>query len=83
MFKKGGFPSPQIFTRTGTGRFRSIHAMVGADLRGWLPLMGVELPEPLIEEILLESEKALAKFVKDGEVMFESPPHIVAASKPH
>ena len=57
--------------------------MVEADLRGWLPVMGVTLSEPQIAQILSEAERELAQFVEpSGEVAFDSPAHIVAARKP-
>ena len=56
--------------------------MVEADLRGWLPVMGVSLTEDLIEAILADAEHILAEYVTDdGTVEFSSPAHIVVATK--
>ena len=52
--------------------------MVEADLRGWLPVMGVVLDEELIERILAEAESALDHYVTaGGRVEFDAPAHIV------
>lgn len=64
-------------TVVGRGRYPSLRSMVEADLRGWLPLMGVELDEGLILEILAAAQQELAEFVRpDGRTDFASPAHI-------
>ena len=56
--------------------------MVEADLRGWLPVMGVHLTEQQISEIFAEAESALAEFVtRSGEIVFDSPAHIVSGRR--
>ena len=83
LFEDAGLHSFHIETRVGTGRFPSVRVMVEADLRGWLPLMDVELSEPQIEEILKAAEGALRGFVRpNGEIVFDSPAHIITATKP-
>ncbi len=78
LFESAGVGSVAITTHTGTARFPSIRTMVEADLRGWLPVMGVVLEEELILQILDEAESALASYVtEDGQVEFDSPAHIV------
>ena len=82
MFEQADLDSVQVTTTTGTARFPSIQVMVEADLRGWLPVMGVHLGEPLIEQILAEAEDALGHYVVDGGmVRFASPAHIVTGCK--
>lgn len=82
LFVAAGAESPSITSHTGTARFPSIRAMVEADLRGWLPVMGVNLDEQLIAHILAEAEHALGRYVTAaGEVVFASPAHIVRAAK--
>ena len=54
--------------------------MVEADLRGWLPVMGVLLDDDLIGRILTEAEQALSQHVTaDGQMVFDAPAHIVTA----
>ena len=81
LFESAGLGSPEITSHTGTGRFPNIRTMVEADLRGWLPIMGVDLTEDQIENVLAEAENVLAGFVEpNGDVVFDSPAHIVAYS---
>ncbi|MGD2047253.1 MAG: methyltransferase domain-containing protein [Gemmatimonadota bacterium] len=69
-------------TVVGRGRFPSLRSMVEADLRGWLPVMGVRLEENLILEILAAAEQELAEFVMpDGRTDFASPAHIFSGRK--
>jgi len=83
LFAASGVESLKIETVNGTARFPCIKAMVEADLRGWLPVMGVFLNEDRIQTILSEAETALAKYVtEDGEVVFNAPAHIVTGIKP-
>jgi len=82
MFALAGLESVAIETHKGTGRFPSIQAIVEADLKGWLPLMGVDLSEGLIAKILKESEQALAQYVvNDGSVQFDAPAHIISGRR--
>jgi hypothetical protein len=57
--------------------------MVEADVRGWLPLMGVVLGEDLIEAIPPQAESALQPFVaRDaGGARFASPTLLATATK--
>ena len=78
-----GLPHAAITTYTGLARFPSVRSLLEADLRGWLPLMGVALPEDTIQTILIEAERALAEYAApDGTLTFESPAHVVTARKP-
>lgn len=82
LFRDAGAASVEVSTRTGAGDFPSVRSMVEADLRGWLPLMGVALPEELILQILEEAEEVLAPFVTpEGRVSFDSPAHIASGKK--
>lgn len=71
-----------ITTHQGTGQFPSIRSMVEADVRGWLPVMGVVLTEDVIGRILTEAEDALRPYLAaDGRVVFASSAHIVVGKK--
>lgn len=81
LFGDAGVQSVRIKSENGTARFPSIRTMVEADLRGWLPVMGVHLTEEQIQTILYEAETGLAKYVTpDGQVEFEAPAHIVTGT---
>ena len=82
LFNKAGASSVMITTSKGVARFPSIRVMVEADLRAWLPVMGVSLSEEEIVRILEEAEDALDSYVTDdGRVTFEAPAHVVTATK--
>lgn len=78
LFERAGVASVGIATHVGTARFPSIRAMVEADLRGWLPVLGVTLDETQIARILSEAETLLAPYLSaDGQVVFDASAHIV------
>jgi len=82
LFLDAGITSVGIKTHYGRARFPSLRSMVEADLRGWLPVMGVILSEEIIERILDEAEQVLADYVTpEGRVEFDSPAHIVTGQK--
>jgi len=71
----------KIATHRGTAQFPIIHSMVEADLRGWLPVMGVVLPEQ-IKRILGEAERDLSPYVSEQvPAMFDLSAHIVTGAK--
>lgn len=83
IFSAAGAGSITVHTLRGTAQFPSIRVMVEADLRGWLPVMGVALTEEEITRILEEAEGVLAPFVIDeGRVRFDVTAHVVSATKP-
>ena len=83
LFEDAGVSAVSVATHVGAARFPSIGLMVGADLRGWLPLMGVVLPEEKIAAILAAAEDALRPYVtSDGTVVSEMPAHIVTGRRP-
>jgi hypothetical protein len=58
--------------------------MVEADLRGWLPVMGVVLGEAEIARVLQAAEHDLGAYAApDGRVTFDVSAHLVTATKPH
>jgi hypothetical protein len=83
LLASAGVASAAIATHHGTAHFPSLRSMVEADLRGWLPVMGVVLPEAQIHRIREEAEHALGPYVTaGGKVAFDSPAHIATGRKP-
>ena len=83
LFAEAGVAEIQITTSRGTARFPSVRIMMEADLRGWLPVMGVILPEPEIARLLDEAERVFRPYiVGHGTVSFETSAHIVTGAKP-
>lgn len=81
LFEDAGVADVRVESRAGRARFPSVRTLVGADLRGWLPLMGVHLGEETMETVLTAAEREMAPFVSDGEVVFDSPAHVVSGRK--
>ena len=74
LFADAGLSDARVTTYPGTARFPSIRSMVEADLRGWLPLMGVDLDPMTTDAILADAETALRSFVSSsGSVEFACP----------
>jgi SAM-dependent methyltransferase len=83
LLERAGAASVQIGTLAGTARFPSIRAMIEADLRGWLPVMGVMLDEGQINSILDDAATALREFeAADGRIEFDLSAHILTATRP-
>ena len=83
IFGEAGASSVTISTPKGAATFPSVRVMVEADLRGWLPVMGVSLAEEEIGRILAEAEDVLGSYVtNDGRVTFDASAHLVTARKP-
>lgn len=83
LFSEAGVAVADITTHHGTAQFASIRTMVEADLRGWLPVMGVILAEDLISRILQDAEKALGSYATaDGRVAFHVSAQLVTAERP-
>lgn len=82
LLEEAGFQDVEVKTQVGTGRFQDIRTLVNADLRGWLPVMGVHLEEQAIGGILDAADHEMAQFVVDGELVFDSPAHIISGRRP-
>ncbi len=83
LFADPGVVPVEVTTERGTARFPSVRIMVESDLRGWLPLVGVVLPEDQIARILADAERLLEPYVgQDGSVTFPISAHIVQGVKP-
>lgn len=82
LFSEAGVVSAEITTHHGAAQFPSIRTMVEADLRGWLPMMGVILTEDLIDHILQEAGQAISSYAAaNGGITFHLSVHIVTAKK--
>ena len=82
LLEEAGAAAVDVQTKPGRARFPGVRIMVEADLRGWLPVMGVDLDEPTIERILGEAEAVLEPYVTPGgEVEFDIAAHIVTGER--
>lgn len=82
LFEAAGADEVAVTTARETALFPSVQAMVEADLRGWLPLTGVDLEEERIEAVLGEAAEALGAYLAaDGSVRFGNSAHIVVGAR--
>lgn len=82
IFADAGADSIEVTTLEGMARFPGIQAMVEADLRGWLPVMGVVLSEEQIAGILKEAQHVFRDYVvANGQVQFATRAHVVTATR--
>jgi SAM-dependent methyltransferase len=71
-----------VETHAGMANFPSIRLLVEADLRGWLPVMGVALEESLIQQILAEAETTHAAYIGlRGRAVFALAAHILTGTR--
>lgn len=83
VFEGAGASGLVVATHQGVARFPSIHVMIEADLRGWLPVMGVHLDEEVIHQVLDAAEDVLRSYVTEKkQVTFATRAHLVTARKP-
>lgn len=81
LLVKAGATNVKVETHRGVARFPDISTMVNAELRGWLPIMGIQLAESVIQEILIEAESEMSKYTSIGKtVEFEITAHIATAT---
>lgn len=82
LAQEAGFASVDVTTHKGVAQFPSIRTMVEADLRGWLPVMGVFLEEEKIQEILAEASETLSSYTNEqGHAVFPVSAHILSGKK--
>jgi SAM-dependent methyltransferase len=82
LLSDAGATSIDISTVRGHADFPSVRTMVEADLRGWLPVMGVVLDDDLIGRILREAEQALVGYAgANGRAKFSLSAHIATARR--
>ena len=83
LFADAGATAVTVQTLPGRACFPSVRTMAEAELRGWLPLVGVELSGEQVDLLLTEAERELAGFVTPrGSVEFPTAAHVVTARAP-
>lgn len=81
--RDAGISAPTVSTHPGTARFPSIGSLVEADLRGWLPVMGVMLEEETIQRVLEEADRELRAYVDgSGRAEFQMSAHVLSGHRP-
>lgn len=81
--RDAGLSMPTVSRHPGTARFPSVRSMVEADLRGWLPVMGVMLEEETIQRVLGEADRDLRAYMDGGgRAVFQISAHVLSGSRP-
>ena len=81
LFNQAGIQDATITTLDGTARFPSIESWVFTDIKGWT--LADALDDAQFALLLDEANRELRPFVSsNGAVRFNSPAHIVTATKP-
>ncbi|MDT8878751.1 methyltransferase domain-containing protein [Halomonas saccharevitans] len=82
MAREAGFEDVAVTTRQGIADFPSITSLLEADLRGWLPVMGVHLDEATIQRVLSEAQVELGDVIDPrGRAVFEVSAHLLSARR--
>ena len=82
LAQEAGVASVEVTTHEGTATFPSIRSLVEADLRGWLPVMGVLLEESKIQHILAEAEETLRPYTNEqGCAVFDISAHVLRGTR--
>jgi ubiquinone/menaquinone biosynthesis C-methylase UbiE len=83
ILSQAGFRDIAFETRVEQARFPSSRTMVEVELRGWLPLFGLNLSEEKIADVLIKSDARLSKYsAPSGEAVFPTSAYIMTAHKP-
>lgn len=84
LVRAAGAIDVEVDTHRRDARFPSVRTLVEADLRGWLPVMGVVLDDATIARVIEAADAALAPAITmaDGGVTFETSAHVVRARSP-
>jgi SAM-dependent methyltransferase len=80
LFEAAGAMEVAVQTRRGTARFPSVRVLVEADLRGWLPVMGVTLDEAAIQRILAAADETLRPHL-GADASFGTSAHLLRATR--
>lgn len=83
LAEQAGLRDIDIKTVSGEAGFPSMHAFVEADVRGWLPVMGVHLSEEVIGNVHAECARHLEHYEQGsgGPVNLPASAHIVTACR--
>ena len=81
LLEGSGARDLRIETRAGEARFASLRQFVDAELRGWLPVMGVQLDDDAINAIFAECQRELGAYIGGDGFTMPVSAHLAAGSK--
>ncbi len=80
--RSSGATDIDLKTSEGMAQFPSIRSLIEADLRGWLPVMGIALDESMIQQILAEAETTHRAYIDpQGRAVFALSAHILSGKR--
>lgn len=83
LLSQAGFDDVVFETKREQAEFPSTRTMVEVELRGWLPLFGIQLTEEKIADVLAKSDATLSKYATpSGVAEFPTSAYILTAHKP-
>lgn len=83
LLSDAGFDDVAFETKREQAEFPSTRTMVEVELRGWLPLFGINLSEEKIADVLEKSDATLSKYATpSGAAVFPTSAYVMTAYKP-
>jgi len=82
LAREADLETVEVSTRQGIADFPSITSLLEADLRGWLPVMGVNLDEATIQQVLTEAQIEFGDVIEpSGRAVFEVSAHLLSGRR--
>ncbi len=80
MAETAGVKEIELSTHAGRARFPALKDLIDAEIRGWLPIMGVNLQEDVIQDIHNHCNLQLSKFIDaaSGKIDMPTSAHILS-----
>lgn len=84
LVSAAGIGNFEIETHAGEVRFPTVDLLIDAEIRGWLPIMGVQLDEALIEAVADECVRRFQPWIDpvNGALRTPTSAHILAGDRP-
>ena len=80
IFAQAGIPNATITTQRGTARFPSLEEWLYTEIKGWV--LADKLDDAQYDHLRAAAPEYLTQFITpDGAIAFDSPAHIVSATK--
>jgi SAM-dependent methyltransferase len=81
IFQEAGI-EVKLARRQGTVNYPSVRSWVLTDVKGWFPMVDVDVDKQLYEDLIAEAEHGLHAFVQaNGTVVFPISVHVALATK--
>ena len=83
MATDAGITGFELQTWPGQQDFPSLEVLIDAEIRGWLPIMGVDLDPETIETVRAACEERLAGYIdaRDGALRMPGSAHVLGGAR--